>query len=149
MATTVHAATLLRHEPDGEPAAGWAVVVTGDRIAAVGPLDDLLGAYPGARVRRWAGTLGPGRVHDGPLPPAPTPRERVHALFQLGATAVLATHLDEPGLRAVLDRSEVAVLTAPGPVTLAPGGRADLAVLADDGRCVATVVAGRLVHRRA
>ncbi|MFI6823014.1 imidazolonepropionase-like domain-containing protein [Micromonospora sp. NPDC050187] len=149
MATTIHAATLLRHGPDGEPVAGWAVVVSGDRIAAVGPVDDLLGAHPAARVRRWAGTLGPGRVHPGPLPAAETPRERVHALLRLGATAVLAAHLDEPGLRAVVERSDVAVLTASRPVTLAPGGRADLAVLADDGRCVATVVAGRLVHRRA
>ncbi|MEU4566078.1 hypothetical protein [Micromonospora sp. NPDC023956] len=149
MATTVHAATRLRHGSDGEPVAGWAVVVNGDRIAAVGPVDELRGAYPGARVRWWVGTLGPGRVHAGPLPPAPTPRERVHVLFRLGATAVLADHLDEPGLRAVVERSDVAVLAAPGPVTLAPGGRADLTVLADDGRCVATVVAGRLVHRRA
>jgi predicted amidohydrolase YtcJ len=149
VATTVHAATLLRRGPDSEPVAGWAVVVTGDRIAALGPLDDLLGTYPGARVRRWAGTLGPGRLHDGPLPPAPTPRERVHALFRLGATAVSAAHLDEPDLRAVVERSEVAVRAEPTPVTLTPGGRADLAVLADDGRCVATVVAGRLVHRRA
>lgn len=149
MATTVHAATRLRTGADAPPVPDWGVVVSGDRIAAVSPVDDLLTAHPGARVRRWAGTLGPGRLHDGPLPSAATPRERVHALFRLGVTAVLAAHLDEPGLRAVIDRSEVAVVATPVPVMLAPGGRADLAVWTDDGRCVATVVAGRLVHRRA
>jgi hypothetical protein len=149
VATTVHAAPLLRVRPDDAPLAGWAVVVTGDRIAAVGPAEDLVGAYPGARVRRWAGTLGPGLLHTGPLPAAPTPRERVHALFRLGVTAVLAGYVTEPALRAVVERGDLAVLAAPDPVALAPGGRADLAVLADDGGCVATVLAGRLVHRRA
>jgi hypothetical protein len=32
---------------------------------------------------------------------------------------------------------------------LAVGARADLAVFAEDGSCLATVLAGRLVHRRA
>lgn len=149
MATTIHAATLLRHTVDDVPVAGWAVAVAGDRIAAVGPLDELVGAHPGVRVRQWAGTLGPALVHEGPLPAAPTPRERVHALFRLGATAVLAAYVTEPELRAVVERSGVAVLAAPRPVALIPTGRADLAVHVDDGRCVATVLAGRLVHRRA
>jgi len=35
------------------------------------------------------------------------------------------------------------------PATLAPGARADLAVVDGSGECVATVIAGRLVHRRA
>lgn len=145
----MHVATLLCPVSDAEPVPGWAVVVAGDRIAAVGPEQDLVEAYPEARVRRWAGTLGPGRVHDGPLPAAPTPRERVHALFRLGVTAVPVAHLAEPGLRAVAERSGLAVPAGRHPVALVPGGRADLAVLAEDGRCVATVLAGRLVHRRA
>ncbi|SBT53413.1 imidazolonepropionase-like domain-containing protein [Micromonospora narathiwatensis] len=146
---TVHAAALLRLTLDAEPAAGQAVLVDGDRIGAVGPLDELTEAYPGVRVRRWAGTLGPALVHDGPLPPAPTPRERVHALFRLGVAAVLAAHVTEPGLRAAATRNDVVVLGAFRPPALVEAGRADLAVFADDGTCLATVVAGRLVHRRA
>ncbi|MEU4716888.1 hypothetical protein AB0F73_24995 [Micromonospora purpureochromogenes] len=146
---TIHAATLLRSTPDDKPVAGRAVLVTGNRIEAVAPLDELTEAYPQVRVRRWAGTLGPALVHDGPLPPAPSPRERVHALFRLGVAAVLAAHVTEPELRAAAARNDVAVLDGPRPPALVPNGRADLAVFADDGTCLATVVAGRLVHRRA
>ena len=85
---TIHAAPLLRHTLDDRPVADHAVLVTTTRIEAVAPLAELTAAYPEVRVRRWAGILGPALVHDGPLPPAPTPRERVHALFQLGASAV-------------------------------------------------------------
>jgi hypothetical protein len=146
---TLHAASLVRLTIDDEPRPGLAVLVTGDRVEAVAPLEELTGAYPGVRVRRWAGTLGPALVHDGPLPPAPTPRERVHGLFRLGAAAVLADHVTDPGLRAAAARNEVAVLAAARPPALVVGGRADLAVFAADGSCLATVVAGRLVHRRA
>ncbi|MGC5018786.1 imidazolonepropionase-like domain-containing protein [Micromonospora sp. DT47] len=146
---TVHAAPLLRYTLDEEPAAGMAVLVTGNRIEAVAPLDELTEAYPGVRVRRWAGTLGPALVHDGPLPAAPTPRERVHALFRLGAGAVLSAHVTDPEVRAAVVRNDVAVFDTPRPPALIATGRADLAVLADDGSCLATVVAGRLVHRRA
>ncbi|MET7965963.1 hypothetical protein [Micromonospora sp. NPDC005305] len=146
---TLHAAPLLRLTLDDEPRSGHAVLVGGDRVEAVGTLDELAGAYPGVRVRRWAGALGPALVHDGPLPPAPTPRERVHALFRLGAAAVLADHVTDPALRAAAARNEVAVLATARPPALEVGGRADLAVFAVDGSCLATVVAGRLVHRRA
>lgn len=146
---TIHAAALLRPTLDDEPVPGRAVLVTGNRIEALGPLDELTGAYPQVRVRRWAGTLGPALVHDGPLPPAPSPRERVHALFRLGVGAVLAAHVTEPELRAAAARNDVAVLDRVRLPALVPAGRADLAVFADDGTCLATVVAGRLVHRRA
>ncbi|WP_229405696.1 MULTISPECIES: imidazolonepropionase-like domain-containing protein [Micromonospora] len=146
---TNHAATLLRRTLDDRPVADTAVLVTGDRIEAVAPAGELTAAYPGVRVRRWAGMLGPALVHDGPLPPAPTPRERVHALFGLGAAAVLADRVTDPGLRAAAARNGVALLASARPPELVTGGRADLAVFADDGSCVATVVAGRLVHRRA
>ncbi|NBE82363.1 imidazolonepropionase-like domain-containing protein [Micromonospora rubida] len=146
---TLHAGRLLRRTLDDPPGPGGAVLVAGSRIEAVAPLDELLAAYPGVRVRRWAGTLGPALVHDGPLPDAPTPRERVYALFRAGAAAVPAAHLTDPELRAAAVRGDVAVLDRVRPPALDVGGRADLAVFADDGTCLATVVAGRLVHRRA
>ncbi|WP_329017004.1 hypothetical protein OG271_11735 [Micromonospora rifamycinica] len=145
-----------QRSPSGQPSpgdggllSGWAVLVDGDRIEALGPVEELTQAYPMVRVRRWPGTLGPALVHDGPLPSAPSPRERVHALLRAGVGAVLAAHLTDPAVRAAVTRNDVAVLDAARPSALAAGGRADLAVFADDGRCLATIVAGRLVHRRA
>ncbi|CAM5623169.1 Amidohydrolase-related domain-containing protein OS=Streptomyces antimycoticus OX=68175 GN=SANT12839_054380 PE=4 SV=1 [Streptomyces antimycoticus] len=41
----------------------------------------------------------------------------------------------------------ITVLDRPRPPVLAPAGRAELAVFDADGACLATVVAGRLVHR--
>ncbi len=126
---------------------GLAVAVEGERVLALGPAAELEAAYPQARVRRWAGTLGPGRLHQGPLPDAPSARERVHALLRTGATAAHPAHLTDPELRAAARRNGLAALEQP-PV-LAVGARADLAVIAEDGSCLATVLAGRLVHRRA
>ncbi|MBY8873524.1 hypothetical protein K7640_16940 [Micromonospora sp. PLK6-60] len=146
---TVHAAEALRPTPDSAPRPGLAVLVDGDRVEAVAGLDELLAAYPGVRVRRWVGILGPALVHDGPLPPGPSPRERVHALFRAGVGAVPAAHLTDPALRAAAARNGLAVPDRSGPPVLVAGGRADLAVFAADGTCLATVVAGRLVHRRA
>ncbi|MER7420317.1 hypothetical protein ABT346_26630 [Micromonospora peucetia] len=146
---TLHTAPLLRTAPDAPATAGAAVVVRADRIIAVGPLAELTGTYAGARFRRWPGTLGPGLVHDGPLPPADTPRERVHTLLRLGVTAVLADHLTDPALRAAVERSDLLVLPVAVPPTLVAGRRADLAVHDADGTCLVTVVAGRIAHRRA
>ncbi|MFJ6196872.1 imidazolonepropionase-like domain-containing protein [Micromonospora sp. NPDC092111] len=146
---TIHTAPLLRLTVDGVPQPGRAVLVGGDRIEAVGSAAELTRAYPQVRVRRWPGTLGPALVHDGPLPPAPSPRERVHALLWAGVGAVLADQLTDPAVRAAAARTDVTVLDAVRTPALAVGGRADLAVFADDGSCLATVVGGRLVHRRA
>lgn len=93
--------------------AGLAVLVTDDRIEACGPLNELTQAYPQVRVRRWAGTLGPALLHDGPLPAAPSPRERVHALFRAGVGAVPAAEVADPELYAAAVRNHVAVLDVP------------------------------------
>lgn len=146
---TIHTADELRYSwDDAGPVEEGAVVVEGGRVAAVGPLAELLERYPGARVRRWPGTLGPARVHDGPLPDAPTPRERIHAVLKSGAVAVLAEYASTPELRAAAERNDVVVLQRGRPTVVVAGGRADLAVLDAAGACVATVCAGRLVHRR-
>ncbi|MFB7108976.1 hypothetical protein ACFY0A_21085 [Streptomyces sp. NPDC001698] len=145
---TIHAADEVRADWDAEPVEGGAVAVEGARVAAVGTLAELERRFPHARVRRWPGVLGPARVHEGPLPDAPSPRERVHAVLKLGATAVLAGHADAPGLREAAARNDVAVLAGPRPAAVVEGGRADLAVFDDGGACLATVCAGRLVHRR-
>ncbi|SCE86553.1 hypothetical protein GA0070607_2536 [Micromonospora coriariae] len=145
---TLHTAPLLRLTRDGDPLPDHAVLVSADRIEAVGPLVELSAAYAGVRVRRWPGTLGPGLLHEGALPVAPTPRERVHALLRRGVTAVLAEHLADPALRAAVDRSDLLVLPAAVVPVLVAGERADLAVH-DGDACLMTVVAGRIAHRRA
>ncbi|MDX3454247.1 hypothetical protein PV396_20240 [Streptomyces sp. ME02-8801-2C] len=145
---TIHAADEVRVGWDMEPLEEGAVAVDGNRVAAVGPLSEVAERFPGARVRRWPGVLGPGLVHEGPLPDAPTPRERVHAVLKGGAVAVLEAYVTSPDLRSAAERNEVAVLASTRTPALVEGERADLAVF-DGGTCVATVCAGRLVHRRA
>ncbi len=127
---------------------GGAVAVDGARVVGVGALVDLEQRFPGARLRRWPGVLGPALVHEGPLPDAPSPRERIHAVLKSGATAVLAEHVVSPELRAAAQRNDVEILAAARPTALAALGRADLAVFDETGECIATVCAGRLVHRR-
>lgn len=145
---TIHTADELRVSWDADPLKDGAVAVEGDRVAGTGPLDALLERFPGARVRSWPGVLGPALVHEGPLPDAPSPRERVHAVLKSGATAVLAEYADTPDLRAAASRNEVAVLRSARKPEIIDTGRADLAVFDADGTCLATVCAGRLVHRR-
>ncbi|MER5179740.1 hypothetical protein ABT009_15445 [Streptomyces sp. NPDC002896] len=145
---TIHAADELRPSWDSEPVKGGAVAVRGDRVAAVGPLEELRARFPDARVRQWPGVLGPALVHEGPLPDAPSPRERVHAVLKSGATAVLEQYAGTGELRAAAARSDVAVLPGARKTAITGGGRADLAVFDADRVCVATVCAGRLVHRR-
>ncbi|MGW6734633.1 imidazolonepropionase-like domain-containing protein [Streptomyces sp. NPDC055013] len=145
---TIHTADEVRISWDSEPIVGGAVVVGRDRIGAVGTFEELRGRFPGARVRKWPGTLGPARIHEGPLPDAPSPRECVHAVLKLGAVAVLEEYVDSPELRAAAERNDVVVLPRVQPTAIRQTGRADLAVLDETGACIATVCAGRLVHRR-
>jgi hypothetical protein len=146
---TIHTADEVRYTwDDPEPVKDGAVVVEGVRVRAVGSSAEVLERFPGARVRRWPGVLGPARVHEGPLPDAPTPRERIHAVLKSGAVAVLEEHADTPELRAAAQRNDVVVLPRTRPAAITDTGRADLAVFDDAGTCIATVCAGRLVHRR-
>ncbi|MEU3500745.1 hypothetical protein ABZ726_08225 [Streptomyces hundungensis] len=59
---TLHAADLVL-PGDRSPVPGGAVLADGDRIAMIGPYEDVAAAHPGARVRRWAGVLTPGLVN--------------------------------------------------------------------------------------
>ncbi|NEE42752.1 hypothetical protein G3M53_97615, partial [Streptomyces sp. SID7982] len=60
---TIHAAPLVL--PVGAAAvADGAVAVDGDRIAALGPYEEVTAAHPAARVRRWPGLLTPGLRQD-------------------------------------------------------------------------------------
>ncbi|MEU2759277.1 MULTISPECIES: hypothetical protein [unclassified Streptomyces] len=60
---TIHAAPLVL--PVGAAAVvDGAVAVDGDRIAALGPHEEVAAAYPAARVRRWPGILTPGLRQD-------------------------------------------------------------------------------------
>lgn len=60
---TIHAAPLVL--PVGAVAvAEGAVAVDGDRIAAIGPYEEVAAAHPAARVRRWPGLLTPGLRQD-------------------------------------------------------------------------------------
>ncbi|MET9320983.1 hypothetical protein ABZX75_12475 [Streptomyces sp. NPDC003038] len=62
---TLHTAELLVPGPQTPPLPGGAVLVEGDRIARVGPYEDLAAAYPHARARRWPGVLTPGLLVRG------------------------------------------------------------------------------------
>ncbi|MFJ1593992.1 imidazolonepropionase-like domain-containing protein [Kitasatospora albolonga] len=60
---TIHAAPLVL--PVGAAAfVEGAVAVDGDRIAAIGPYEEVVAAHPAARVRRWPGLLTPGLRQD-------------------------------------------------------------------------------------
>ncbi|MFI5621263.1 imidazolonepropionase-like domain-containing protein [Streptomyces sp. NPDC051567] len=62
---TLHTAEFLVPGPGAAPLAGGAVLVEGDRIARVGPYEELGAAWPQARTRRWPGVLTPGLLVHG------------------------------------------------------------------------------------
>ncbi|MFD7262061.1 hypothetical protein [Streptomyces sp. NPDC059874] len=66
---TLHSAELLLPGPGPGPGSApvpdGAVLVEGDRIAALGPFADLAERYPHARARRWPGLLTPGLLVRG------------------------------------------------------------------------------------
>ncbi|WP_369033590.1 MULTISPECIES: imidazolonepropionase-like domain-containing protein [Streptomyces] len=146
---TIHTADEVRLNWAAEYLKNAAVAVDGNRVTAVGPLTELTERFPGARVRQWpGGVLGPALVHEGPLPTAPTPRERVHAVLKAGAVAVLEEYVTSPDLRSAAARNELVVLRHTRTPEIVEGERADLAVFDGGGVCIATVCTGRLVHRR-
>ncbi|MFD6414743.1 hypothetical protein [Streptomyces sp. NPDC060194] len=154
------------HVADGGPA----VAADGAVIAAVGPYDEVAAACPGARVRRWPGVLGPGRLYEGSLrallvdtfhPDAHLPerpddtgesaRRGIHTLLAAGVTAVVddlpGPDTLAPAVRAALTRSGLRRVPAGRAPRLEAGAPADLSVHDADG-CVVTVLGGRMVHRR-
>ncbi|MCN9241291.1 hypothetical protein NGF19_10910 [Streptomyces sp. RY43-2] len=61
---TIHAADLLITGDRERPSlVRGAVLVDGRVCAGIGPYEDLAGAHPAARVRRWPGLLTPGLVN--------------------------------------------------------------------------------------
>ncbi|WP_327295937.1 imidazolonepropionase-like domain-containing protein [Streptomyces sp. NBC_01197] len=161
-----------------------AVVIDGDRIAALGPYDELDAAFGDrARLRSWDGVLTPGR-HEPDAPALlgaaywPDPREGLGSdpltgedLAALGMTEVrwgasarrglqrllatgttsLAGPFERAAVRTAVERSGLCVVSGgplpESPRALAVSGRADFAVYGDDGNCLVTCIAGRMVHR--
>ncbi|MGW8553487.1 imidazolonepropionase-like domain-containing protein [Streptomyces tubercidicus] len=180
---TLHHVRGVRPGHAGEPLAGYAVVVDGARIAAIGPYEELRAAHGDrARVREWDGVLTPGRYEpegaallEGAYHPDPreagelgsepitgealaalvmtetrwgaSARRGVQRLLAAGTTA-LSGPFTRPAVRTAVQRSGLAESPGGRPRALAVGGAADFAVFAEDGSCLATVLAGRLVYRR-
>ncbi|WP_432143826.1 hypothetical protein [Streptomyces sp. bgisy084] len=179
---TLHRVRGVRPGHDGEPIAGYAVLVEGARLAALGPYEELSAAYGSARVREWDGVLTPGRYEPGGaalLEAAyhPDPREAdelgsepltgealaaldmtetrwgasarrgLQRLLAAGTTS-LTGPFTRPAVRTAVQRSGLAEPPGGRPRALTVGGAADFAVFAEDGSCLATVLAGRLVYRR-
>ncbi|MFH8985317.1 imidazolonepropionase-like domain-containing protein [Streptomyces varsoviensis] len=185
---TIHRVREVRLAEGAEPGAeaADAVLVAGDRVAAIGPYERLRAEHgEGARVREWDGVLAPGRYEPDAaafLEAAyhPDPREAdelgtepvtgdalaalamtdvrwggsarrgLQRLLAAGTTA-LTGPFERPPVRTAVERSGLRLLPAPPPdhsATLTVGGPADFAVFAADGSALATVLGGRLVHRR-
>lgn len=175
---TLHRVAVLAADPTAPLLADGAVLVQGDRVSAVGPYPELAAAHPAARVRAWDGVLTPGlanpygrllleqRYHPDPRGEQGDPdwgagaRRGLQQLLAHGTTA-LAGPFERAAVRTAVSRSGLLVVPPfdsdeePGFAAGVPhgalqvGGRADFAVFdAADRSCVATVLAGRLVHRR-
>ncbi|MEW2418890.1 hypothetical protein AB0953_35200 [Streptomyces sp. NPDC046866] len=204
---TLHTAELLVAGAGAVPVPGGAVLVQGDRIAGVGPYEELAAGRPQARVRRWPGVLTPGLVVHGARElleetyypdeaygaaavaavagAEPTEAERggsarraTQKLLARGVVAVTG-RLTVPAVRTAVARSGLVLLppAASAPVSpsldpfagragaeeaflgvLEAGAPARFAVFAAPGpgelaavgatACVATVIGGRLLHRR-
>ncbi|MFG2864195.1 hypothetical protein [Streptomyces sioyaensis] len=74
-------------------------------------------------------------------------RRGLQRLLALGTTA-LTGPFTRPAVRTAVQRSGLAEVPGGRPRALTVGGAADFAVFAEDGSCLVTVLAGRLVHRR-
>ncbi|MEE4423949.1 imidazolonepropionase-like domain-containing protein [Streptomyces bugieae] len=74
-------------------------------------------------------------------------RRGLQRLLATGTTA-LTGPFTRPAVRTAVHRSGLEELPAPRPRTLQVGGPANFAVFAPDGTPLATVLAGRLLHRR-
>ncbi|MEV7612874.1 hypothetical protein [Streptomyces sp. NPDC089799] len=94
---TLHTADLLVPGAGAVPVPGGAVLVEGDRIARVGPYEDLAVAYPHARARRWPGLLTPGmlvRSGDELLERTYYPDDP-YEITELGAEPITGRALDD------------------------------------------------------
>ncbi|WP_405746274.1 imidazolonepropionase-like domain-containing protein [Streptomyces canus] len=192
---TIHTADLLIPGDGRSPLPGGAVLVEGQRLAAVEVYEELAAAHPTARVRRWPGVLTPGLVNPyGPelLEQAyhPDPREDLgsepisgEALESLGMTDARWGASARRGVQRMLAHGVVAVrgeLRRPAVIDavhrsgltieqrladpvgrpsltsesfanpLLPQAEATFAIFETPEltTCVATVIKGRLLHRR-
>ncbi|GAU67738.1 hypothetical protein SSP35_05_03050 [Streptomyces sp. NBRC 110611] len=140
-----------RHEPDGRAFLEAAYhpdpreadelgtePITGEALAALGMTEMRWGASARRGLQRL---LASGTTAlTGPFT-----RPAVRTAVQRSGLDVLS----DPGSGSSPDPGSSSGLgSGPGPRALAPGGVATFAVFADDGTALATVLAGRLVHRR-
>ncbi|MFI0788309.1 imidazolonepropionase-like domain-containing protein [Streptomyces lydicus] len=127
-----------RHEPDGaalleaayhpdprEAGALGSEPLTGAALAALGDSE------AGMPESRWGASA----------------RRGLQRLLAAGTTS-LTGPFTRPAVRTAVRRSGLPERPGPDPRPLTVGGPATFAIVADDGTALATVVAGRLVHRR-